>query len=66
MAVQMIADYYGCDTALLNNAEALAGMAHSVVHAIGAEIVSECVHSFTPIGVSYIAVITTSHFSIHT
>mgnify|MGYP006373948159 CR=1 FL=1 len=32
----------------------------------GAEIVEECVHRFSPVGITYFAVITTSHFSIHT
>ena len=32
----------------------------------GAEIVEECIHEFEPIGVTYFAVITTSHFSVHT
>ena len=26
----------------------------------------ECIHEFEPIGVTYFAVITTSHFSVHT
>ena len=33
---------------------------------VGAQIVEECVHEFEPIGVTYFAVISTSHFSIHT
>ena len=66
MAEQLIVDYYQCDTQILNDTEAITAAAHEAVRAVGAEIVRECIHSFEPIGISYIAVITTSHFSIHT
>ena len=66
MAEQLIVDLYGCDPALLDDPERVQAAARSAVHAVGAEIVEECMHRFEPIGISYIAVITTSHFSIHT
>ena len=66
LAEQLIVDLYGCDPALLNDPEAVQSAARTAVQAVGAEIVEECMHRFEPIGISYIAVITTSHFSIHT
>ena len=66
LAHQLIADLYGCDEMLLNDAALVQALAHEAVASLGAEIVEECVHAFEPIGVSYIAVITSSHFSIHT
>lgn len=66
MAMQLLVDLYGCDSALLNDAPCVRDTAQRAVHSLGADIVEECVHRFEPIGVSYIAVITTSHFSIHT
>lgn len=66
MAEQLIVDLYGCDAAYLNAADRILEIAHEAVRSIGAEIVTECVHPFEPVGVSYIAVITTSHISIHT
>ena len=66
MAEQLIVDLYGCDAVSLNEADRIREIAHEAVHSIGAEIVIECVHQFEPVGVSYIAVITTSHISIHT
>lgn len=66
LAEQLIVDLYGCDPVLLNDPDAVASAARTAVHAVGAEIVEECIHRFEPIGISYIAVITTSHFSIHT
>ena len=64
--MQLIVDLYACEEAILNDAERIREIAHETIHVIGAEIVEECMHQFTPIGVSYIAVISASHFSIHT
>ncbi len=66
MAVQLIVDLYGCDTALLNETEQVQKIAHAAIASIGAQIVEECMHQFEPVGVSYIAVITASHVSVHT
>ncbi len=65
MAIQMIADLYGCSD-ILDDAEAITEVAHKAIEFVGASIVEECVHKFEPIGVTYFAVISTSHFSIHT
>lgn len=66
MAEQLIVDLYGCDPAWLDDPARVREAAHAAVRAVGAQIVEECMHRFEPIGISYIAVITTSHFSIHT
>lgn len=66
MASQLFADLYGCDVKILNNENDIKEIARKVVSEIGAEIVEECVHTFQPIGITYFAVITTSHFSVHT
>ena len=66
LAEQLIVDLYGCDPALLDDPEVVRAAARNAVQAVGAGIVEECIHRFEPIGISYIAVITTSHFSIHT
>lgn len=65
MAVQLIADLYGC-TDKINDMAAIKEAAHSAIEYVGANIVEECIHKFEPIGVTYFAVISTSHFSIHT
>lgn len=65
MAVQMILDLYGCND-ILNNVDELKIAAHKAISFVGATIVEECVHKFEPIGITYFAVISTSHFSIHT
>ena len=66
MASQLFVDLYGCDEEILNSEDDMRGIARQVVSDIGAEIVEECVHKFEPIGITYFAVITTSHCSIHT
>ena len=66
MASQMFVDLYGCDRELIDSEEDIKQIANQAVEYIGAEIVEECVHKFEPIGITYFAVITTSHFSIHT
>ena len=66
MAGQLFVDLYDCDECLLDDMEKIRQIAREMVAELGAEIVEECTHKFQPIGVTYIAVITTSHFSIHT
>ncbi len=65
MAVQLIADLYECTDAI-NDVEALKEAAHQAIAFVGAQIVEECTHKFEPVGVTYFAVISTSHFSVHT
>lgn len=65
MARQLIADLYGCGT-MIDDPVAIKDAAHKAIKYVGANIVEECIHKFEPIGVTYFAVITTSHFSIHT
>ena len=65
MAIQLIADLYGCSP-VIDDEEAIQQAAHKAIAYVGAQIVEECIHKFEPIGVTYFAVISTSHFSIHT
>ena len=66
MAKQLMADLRECDSSVLDSVQMISSIAREAVAALGAEIVEECVHRFEPIGVSYVAIISTSHFSIHT
>ena len=65
-ATQLIVDLYGCDTAILDSIEKIKAIIHTACRALPTTIVEECYHKFEPIGISAIAVISTSHFSIHT
>ena len=62
-ARQLIADMYGCSSGILNDPEIIKNTARRAVEMIGAEIVEESLHRFAPVGITYFAVITTSHFS---
>ena len=65
MAKHLVADLYGCGK-MIDDIEALKEAAHKAIEYVGANIVEECIHEFEPIGRTYFAVITTSHFSVHT
>lgn len=65
MAIQLIADLYDCSD-VIDDPEAIKNAAHKAIEFVGAQIVEECMHKFEPIGVTYFAIISTSHFSIHT
>ncbi len=52
-ARQLIADMYGCCSSVLNDPDTLKETAHQAVRMIGAEIVEECVHRFSPVGITY-------------
>lgn len=66
LAKQLMVDLYGCDRGVLNDAEAIRKIAKEIVESIGAKIVEEQLHLFEPIGITYFAIISTSHCSIHT
>ena len=65
MAIQLIADLYDCSE-MIDDTGAIKEAAHQAIAFVGAQIVEECIHKFEPVGVTYFAVISTSHFSIHT
>ncbi|MBR3645732.1 MAG: adenosylmethionine decarboxylase [Lachnospiraceae bacterium] len=65
MAKQLVVDLYGCGS-ILNDMDAIKSAAHEAIDYVGATIVEECCHQFEPIGITYFAVISTSHFSVHT
>lgn len=65
MAKHLVADLYGCGK-MIDDVEAVKEASHKAIEYVGANIVEECIHEFEPIGITYFAVITTSHFSVHT
>lgn len=65
-AKQLIVDLYGCRCSRFDDMDYIKEVIHKVCSRIHADIVEECYHKFTPIGISAAAIITTSHLSIHT
>lgn len=65
-AKQLIVDLYGCHISCIDDENHIRDVIHKVCESIGTGIVEECYHKFMPIGISAVAIITTSHISIHT
>lgn len=62
----LLAEYYDCDRAVLNDTGALQHLFEQAASAAGATIVQAVFHGFSPHGISGIVVIKESHLSIHT
>lgn len=62
----MLAEYYGCNTSLLNDMDLLKQIMISAADIAGATIVDTSFHAYSPVGISGIVVVKESHFAIHT
>ena len=62
----LIAEFYECDVALLNDTGQIKAVLLEAVQRSGAQIIAPIFHKFAPHGVSGVVVIAESHFSIHT
>ena len=66
IARHLIAEYYACDRALLDDLEPIRQLMLEATERVGATVVNEAFHKFAPQGVSGTVVIAESHLSIHT
>ena len=62
----LIAEYYGCDPSILDDVDHIREHLAAAARAVGATIVGEAYHQFSPRGVTAIVLIAESHLSIHT
>ncbi|MEM6730467.1 MAG: adenosylmethionine decarboxylase [Myxococcota bacterium] len=62
----LIAEFYGCATHVLNDLDTVRANMIAAAEAIGATVVGDTFHKFSPQGVSGSVVIAESHLSIHT
>jgi S-adenosylmethionine decarboxylase proenzyme len=62
----ILAEFYGCDTNILNDSELIEAYMKQAAIECGATIVSSTFHTFNPHGVSGVVVIAESHLAIHT
>lgn len=62
----LIAEYYGCERALLNDLGFLRQELVQAAELVGATVLGESFHQYEPQGVSGTLVIAESHLSIHT
>jgi len=61
----ILAEFYGCDFALLNDLPKLQEAAERAVQASGATILSTHFRHFEPHGVTGVIIVTESHFTLH-
>ena len=62
----LIAEFYGCDPVVLNDVDALRKGLSAAAERVGATVMGETFHCYSPQGVSGTVVIAESHLSIHT
>ena len=66
LSKHLLVEYHGCDSAKLNDVDAVKVMMEQAAKAAGATVVNAVFHRFEPQGVSGVVVIEESHLSIHT
>lgn len=66
IARHLIAEYYCCNPAVLDDEIAIRRHMRSAAAQIGATVVGEAFHQYSPQGVSGVLLIAESHLSIHT
>lgn len=64
--VHIVADFFDCDGATLDDSSAIAEALTAAATAAGATLVSQHVHPFSPCGVTGVAILAESHLAIHT
>jgi S-adenosylmethionine decarboxylase proenzyme len=62
----ILAEFYGCNSNILNNKELIEKMMTNAAVACGATVVEKKFHMFSPYGVSGVVIISESHLAIHT
>ncbi|MBR57814.1 MAG: adenosylmethionine decarboxylase [Myxococcales bacterium] len=62
----LLCEFYDCSTTVLNDAAKVQHYMHRAAECMGATIVEEVFHEFSPYGVSGVVVIAESHIAIHT
>jgi S-adenosylmethionine decarboxylase proenzyme len=63
---QIVAEFYECDSIVLNDPRKIEEIMCEAALAAGATIVSKVFHTFSPHGVSGAVIIAESHLAIHT
>ena len=62
----LIAEFYRCDAAIIDDLDAIREALIAAAEVIGATVMGHTFHRYTPHGVSGTVVIAESHLSIHT
>jgi len=62
----ILAEFYNCNSNVLNNVELIEKYMHEAADACGATVIETKFHMFSPYGVSGVVIISESHLAIHT
>jgi S-adenosylmethionine decarboxylase proenzyme len=62
----LVIDFYGCDPERLDDCEGTKALLYEVAKGIGATVVGDIFHQFSPHGITGVLAIAESHISIHT
>ncbi len=62
----ILAEFYECDPAMLNDTGAIERAMNEAAAASGATVVQSVFHMFSPYGVSGVVVVAESHLAVHT
>lgn len=62
----IVVDLHGCDRAQLDNTDGIRGLLLDTAQGLGATVVGDICHRFSPHGVTGILAIAESHLSVHT
>lgn len=65
MGQHFILNLYGVDEAVLTELQTFISFIRPVLELSMAEVLSDCAHKFEPGGYTYLALLSTSHFSAH-
>ena len=66
LARHLLAEYYGCDPALLDDVATVERLVRDAAAAASATVMAVSLHRFSPQGVSGVAILAESHLAIHT
>lgn len=66
LARHLLAEYYGCDPARLDDPGRVEAWVRGAAEAAGARLISVHLHRFSPQGVSGVAILAESHLAVHT
>jgi S-adenosylmethionine decarboxylase proenzyme len=66
LARHVVAEYYGCDPAVLDDPARLQPLLEAAVAAAKATVITTHLHQFAPQGVSGVVILAESHLAVHT
>ncbi len=66
LAKHVLAEYYGCDPAKIDDPKYLSSLFEGAARASNATVIKTMLHKFSPQGVSGVVILAESHLAVHT